>query len=323
MKAPLELNPDDYKEINTNNIASYEDAYDMVTRLIPGASDEAYDTIVKGGILAGWNINDFATKAADYYNYATGVANGNIISSSIESANYFTTGIASGTDAVADKLIDTSMQFGANITTAATRFTGTIVGPLREALGLSPIGSGRGSSGGGDGTTGGGSKREVVMSISQIFKDEKPNATFYKFRAQSNLGSNSSWFTYTDLEKARKSRDAKLGLVGQNWMFERGGLVNSPTVGMIGERGPEMILPLTGPHRDKGLSLLNLAIPKYFPELMNQSGGLFGGSSYSRVTNYNSSKGDDYNVTGPVTVMTQDPIDFANKLKEQYRVSSR
>lgn len=50
--------------------------------------------------------------------------------------------------------------------------------------------------------------------------------------------------------------------------FANGGLVGSTTYGMIGEDGPEMIIPLSGQRRQRGLDLWNqagdiLGVPKY------------------------------------------------------------
>ena len=100
----------------------------------------------------------------------------------------------------------------------------------------------------------------------------------------------------------------------------RGGIFNKPTYGMFGEAGAEALVPLEKNKR-MGERILQTIIPEYYPELMQQTGGIYG-SNMARTTNYNTTSGDSYGITGPVTVISNDPVDFTNKLKEQYRVST-
>lgn len=64
--------------------------------------------------------------------------------------------------------------------------------------------------------------------------------------------------------------------------FANGGLISGPQLSMVGEDGPEAIIPLGEKRRNRGLSLWKkageeLGVP------MNADGGLYGGSSYSNV----------------------------------------
>jgi phage-related minor tail protein len=43
-------------------------------------------------------------------------------------------------------------------------------------------------------------------------------------------------------------------------MLAAGGIVTGPTLAMIGERGPEMVIPLTGPNAGGGMGGTNVTI---------------------------------------------------------------
>ena len=61
---------------------------------------------------------------------------------------------------------------------------------------------------------------------------------------------------------------------------------------------------------------------KYYPERMMQQGGIFNTIPVNTsTTNAGDNYEENYNVTGPVSVISQDPIDFMKKLKTNYRSS--
>ena len=102
-------------------------------------------------------------------------------------------------------------------------------------------------------------------------------------------------------------------------MYQSGGVFNAPTLGVFGENGPEALIPLSGTDRKYGLELLNAIIPRYYPELMHATGGLFG-TNYA--TNYNAgdSYAENYNIMGPVYVEANKPEDFTNSMKYKFRM---
>jgi len=102
-----------------------------------------------------------------------------------------------------------------------------------------------------------------------------------------------------------------------NWA--EGGIASKPTFGMFGEAGAEALIPLEGRNKKFGKRILESIIPSYYPELMKQGGGVYGGST--STTNYGDSYKEDYTVTGPITVQAQDPVDFMNQLKNRYRTT--
>jgi len=101
---------------------------------------------------------------------------------------------------------------------------------------------------------------------------------------------------------------------------QRGGIFSQPTVGMFGEAGAEALIPLSGKNKKYGRNLLEQILPKYYPDMVGfQTGGLFtGGGSTSNT--YNS---DSYSINGPINVTTNNPQDFMEQLKYQYRGSRR
>ena len=105
--------------------------------------------------------------------------------------------------------------------------------------------------------------------------------------------------------------------------YQRGAIVRQPTLGIFGEAGPEALVPLSGKNKKYGENILNEIIPRYYPQLMRQEGGIFGVSYMgggSTTENYNES----YNITGPITVTgVQNTRDFMNELKYRARSSKR
>ena len=95
-----------------------------------------------------------------------------------------------------------------------------------------------------------------------------------------------------------------------------------PMLAMIGEAGPEAVVPLQGKNKKFGERILNYIIPKYYPDIMLQRGGIFDVPPvrepiYEAGNNYE----ENYTVTGPVSVVSQDPIDFMRKIRNSYRAS--
>jgi len=108
-------------------------------------------------------------------------------------------------------------------------------------------------------------------------------------------------------------------------MWAEGGVVKSPSLGMFGEAGAEAIIPLEGKNKKFGETILNTIIPQYYPEMLNANGAIYGGDSYNRSVTHSTgdSYAENYNIMGPVNVASQDPIDFMNRLKTNYRASPR
>jgi len=93
-----------------------------------------------------------------------------------------------------------------------------------------------------------------------------------------------------------------------------------PQLSLIGEEGPEAVVPLSGRNKKFGEDILNYIVPKYYPDLftdfksryeMSAPVGGGGGDTYE----------DIFNLMGPVSVYSQDPVDFMEKLKMRYRMS--
>lgn len=102
---------------------------------------------------------------------------------------------------------------------------------------------------------------------------------------------------------------------------QKGGIATSPTLGIFGEAGAEALIPLEGRNKKFGREILSTIIPKYYPELMRQTGGVYGGgggNSYGGDT-----FSESYSITGPITVVAQNPQDFTEQLKRRYRTSKR
>lgn len=106
------------------------------------------------------------------------------------------------------------------------------------------------------------------------------------------------------------------------WQFAKGTIATKPTMGIIGEAGPEAVVPLTGSNKMQGRRILDYIIPKYYPELMG--GGYPGMASTMPV--YAGAGGDTftetYNILGPVTVKSDRPDKFMKELQMRYRTAS-
>jgi len=110
--------------------------------------------------------------------------------------------------------------------------------------------------------------------------------------------------------------------------FGEGGIVTSPKLGMIGEDGPEAIIPLVR-NRDSGEDLLRSVLTNYYPDLARDMGGgyevaLTGGGVPPGSTN-NTSYKEDYNFYGDINVVGIQNADelvdeFMDKLKERSRM---
>jgi hypothetical protein len=57
-------------------------------------------------------------------------------------------------------------------------------------------------------------------------------------------------------------------------MLANGGIVNSPTLALIGERGPEAVIPLTGPNAGAGLGGMNITVQAGLVSTPDQIGQL-------------------------------------------------
>ncbi len=105
------------------------------------------------------------------------------------------------------------------------------------------------------------------------------------------------------------------GIVGAQKGIEE---TRGPQLSMIGEKGPEAVIPLVGANRKYGQEILNHIIPKYYPEMMRQGGGVYGGGGGNT---YNTAGNENYNITGPIHITAQNPQDFMNQMKLRYRAS--
>jgi len=84
-----------------------------------------------------------------------------------------------------------------------------------------------------------------------------------------------------------------------------------PQFAMIGERGPEAVVPLAGAFKDRGRDILQHIIPTYFPEMTRQEGG---------ISNIDNSSREEFNVLGPVTVNAIANVDdMVEEFKYRYR----
>jgi TP901 family phage tail tape measure protein len=112
------------------------------------------------------------------------------------------------------------------------------------------------------------------------------------------------------------------GIIGQPTPFATGGIVGlasgitktkGPTFAMIGEAGAEAVIPLEGGNKKYGRSILNEIIPKYFPEMTRQMGG---------ISNVDNTRIEEYNILGPVNVTGIGNVqDLAEEFKYKYRSS--
>ncbi|MBE3094413.1 MAG: phage tail tape measure protein [Actinobacteria bacterium] len=108
------------------------------------------------------------------------------------------------------------------------------------------------------------------------------------------------------------------GIVG----LQKGAMVKGPQMALVGEAGPEAIIPLEGMNKKYGEELLKYIIPKYYPDLLKlQTGGMVGGGrsvSYGGDTNQN----ENFSIMGPIYVQgVADENDFVEKLRFKMRSS--
>jgi len=97
-----------------------------------------------------------------------------------------------------------------------------------------------------------------------------------------------------------------------------------PTFAMIGENGAEAVVPLEGANRKYGEAILKSIIPKYYPDLGMQTGGLVnvggidtGSKSTGTYTKY-------YSIMGDIKIEgVSEPEDFARKLQDYLTERSR
>ena len=82
--------------------------------------------------------------------------------------------------------------------------------------------------------------------------------------------------------------------------MQRGGIFNSPTPGIFGEKGAEALVPLEGTNKNRGLGIIKSIIPRYYPELMYQTGGVFGNAITTPQADVTKSVNlyGDINITG-------------------------
>lgn len=125
-----------------------------------------------------------------------------------------------------------------------------------------------------------GIKNKDVTSNSYAFNNKKYNLSQYpkSHSASTNkrsAGSVLNRFVKRTINRPKPKRmynkiKKALNKLGRFFgkRFANGGLIGSTTYGMIGEDGPEMIIPLSGQRRQRGLDLWNqagdmLGVPKY------------------------------------------------------------
>jgi len=188
-----------------------------------------------------------------------------------------------------------------------------------------PVATGGDGAGSGSGSGGRGNRGEKIEILSGLsFGGGGPEGG-HRLKAFSNKG---SWVIVDewtpDFEQdARDTYAHWQTRVGDPWMFKRGGIASSPTFGMFGEAGAEALIPLEGTNKKFGERILNEIIPKYYPELMNQTGGIFGGGGGTTSYGGDTVNSESYNITGPINVTASDPRSFAEALKYQARGSMR
>ena len=94
-----------------------------------------------------------------------------------------------------------------------------------------------------------------------------------------------------------------------------GGLVKKPSLSLLGEAGPELVLPLTKPARMK--YLLAKYLPMYAPQMTAQYGGLYTPNEPVTIAG-----GDTYRIEGPIYIEhVTDVEDFLGQLKYKARAA--
>ena len=96
-------------------------------------------------------------------------------------------------------------------------------------------------------------------------------------------------------------------------------IVKSPVTALIGEAGPEAVIPLSGRNKRYGERLLKFIIPRYFPNLHFQYGGMVGERP---TTNIEENK-EEFVIHGPIIIQGVTNIDeFLNELKFKARATA-
>ena len=104
--------------------------------------------------------------------------------------------------------------------------------------------------------------------------------------------------------------------------YQEGGIVSGPQFTEIGENGPEAVIPLTGTNKKFGKDLLEYIIPKYYPELTAQTGGLYGnlGGGISNIEESNNT--EQYNIMGDIYLPNVNNVEgFMDSLKKKARIT--
>ena len=96
-----------------------------------------------------------------------------------------------------------------------------------------------------------------------------------------------------------------------------GGLIRKPTLLLAGEKGPELLLPLTNISRTA--KLLSAFLPRYLPQLTGQAGGLFTPTYTTTSTTYS----ENWTITGPIYIQgVANAEEFLNELKYRARAAA-
>jgi len=174
---------------------------------------------------------------------------------------------------------------------------------------------GGGNNGGGGGSNDGSVEKETVAS----HRIEEKGGKYYGY-ATSTSGKEKG-FGSNQTRSIVESYLTSNWPIGKEIGWAKGGIANKPTFGMFGEAGAEALIPLEGANKKLGKRILESIIPEYYPEMMQQTGGTFGGDSYNRNTTYGdtTSYNEDWNITGPVNITTQSPENMMEQLKYKFR----
>jgi len=104
--------------------------------------------------------------------------------------------------------------------------------------------------------------------------------------------------------------------------FARGGIAKGATLGVFGEAGAEALIPLEGANRKFGRNILETVLTEYYPEMLHQTGGIFGGGASSSVGGNGDTYTDNFNILGPVNVTGIGSVqDMSEEFKYRYRSS--
>jgi len=139
--------------------------------------------------------------------------------------------------------------------------------------------------------------KPIIKNAADIFKEAVKAVTPIKVEHTHS-------YSYLGLPQ----RKATGGILGLKSGIER---TRGSTFAMIGEEGPEAVVPLAGQFKDRGRDILEHIIPTYFPEMTRQEGGITDNSTR-----------EEFNVLGPVTVNGIANVDdMAKEFKYRYRTT--